>query len=60
MIANEPESTIKTPSSCPACGSTDLTAVGKVVAETTYWRCCTCGEVWNPERRRVHPQLSRW
>jgi transposase-like protein len=51
---------VNTPSSCPACGSAHLTTVGKAVGETTYWRCCTCGEVWNPQRRRIDRPLSRW
>jgi hypothetical protein len=42
-----------TPSACPACQSGDLTTTSKVVNLETYWRCVTCGEVWNVRRREA-------
>ena len=41
-----------TPAACPVCRSTDLKTTSKTVDEATYWRCATCGEVWNAGRRR--------
>jgi hypothetical protein len=41
------------PATCPSCGSRDLTTVSKTVDVTTYWRCVTCGEVWNVSRREA-------
>jgi|RhiMetStandDraft_4_1073278.scaffolds.fasta_scaffold591571_1 transposase-like protein len=40
------------PSKCPACGSSDVKPSGKVVTDSSYWRCDGCGEVWNLGRRR--------
>ena len=39
------------PTACPQCGSRDLTTMSKVIDARTYWRCQTCGEVWNTDRR---------
>jgi hypothetical protein len=30
-----------------------MTTTSKVIDTTTYWRCLTCGEVWNVDRRHV-------
>ena len=40
-----------TPAACPVCRSTDLKTTSKTVDEATYWRCGSCGEVWNVARR---------
>ncbi len=42
--------TVTPPAACPTCKSKELTTVSKTVTAATYWRCTTCGEVWNPER----------
>jgi len=39
------------PTPCPACRSRDVHATDKTTSAATYWRCATCGEVWNPGRR---------
>jgi len=39
-----------TPRVCPSCRSTEVTAAGRKVNASTYWRCEACGHVWNPER----------
>ena len=41
------------PTYCPACRSKDLTTTSKVVSAESYWRCCSCGEVWNAGRHRT-------
>lgn len=38
---------------CPACGSRDVHTTSKTVNASTYWRCGTCGEIWNAERRQT-------
>jgi transposase-like protein len=38
------------PAHCPACRSSDVSTVSKVVTAASYWRCGACGEVWNVER----------
>ena len=51
----------KAPSACPACGSRDMTTTSKAVTVESYWRCVSCGEVWNQTRREAsHAGRSRW
>ncbi len=38
------------PKMCPACKSSDVTTTSKIVTSASYWRCRTCGEIWNAER----------
>jgi predicted Zn finger-like uncharacterized protein len=40
------------PAKCPSCGSRELVTTSKVVDASTYWRCATCGDVWNIARQR--------
>lgn len=39
------------PSTCPACGSGAIATAAKSADVNAYWRCETCGEVWNVARR---------
>ena len=48
------------PAKCPACGSQDLVTTSKVVDESTYWRCASCGEVWNAGRQREASRHVNW
>lgn len=41
---------VQPPATCPVCKSRDLTTTSKTVSASSYWRCVTCGEVWNVER----------
>ena len=43
---------------CPACGGRNLTTTSKTVDASTYWRCLTCGEVWNLKRHAVPSRFS--
>ena len=45
--------------SCPACSGRDVTTTSKVTDPAPYWRCLSCGEVWN-SARRVAAQSSRF
>ncbi len=47
----DPRESRKPAPACPACRSADVTTASKVVTVETYWRCVTCGEVWNVMRR---------
>lgn len=38
------------PAACPVCRSKELTTTSKTITSASYWRCLTCGEVWNAER----------
>jgi transposase-like protein len=45
------------PARCPVCRGTNLTTTSKTIDASTYWRCITCGEVWNLQR---HAEPSRF
>ena len=36
---------------CPACSGSDVTTTCKATDDAPYWRCLTCGEIWNVARR---------
>jgi predicted Zn finger-like uncharacterized protein len=39
------------PASCPLCKSQDIVTTAKKPSDESYWRCTSCGEVWNNTRR---------
>lgn len=41
------------PASCPACRSSAIVTKVKEPDDESYWRCTSCGEVWNDARRRT-------
>lgn len=41
------------PTNCPSCRSRNLTTTAKAIDRNTYWRCVSCGEVWNLGRRQA-------
>jgi transposase-like protein len=45
-------STLQRPT-CPFCGSEQVATKGNIVADTSYWRCWECGQMWNPLRHRL-------
>lgn len=45
-----PEGRFSPPTACPFCKSKELAAADKPITSATYWRCLTCGELWNAER----------
>jgi len=49
----EPEVIGERAAKCPCCGSRELTTTSKAVDKNTYWRCLSCGEVWNLDRRNT-------
>ena len=44
------------PAVCPFCRSQNLSTNSKNITDATYWRCTTCGQIWNQLRllARVH------
>jgi len=36
-----------TPTACPSCGSSSITTTARTPDQDSYWRCITCGEIWN-------------
>lgn len=55
VTENRPEQ--PAPTACPFCQSAQIASAGKTVSDASYWRCATCGQIWNPTRLRVP---SRW
>jgi transposase-like protein len=52
------------PTTCPFCKSSQIAAATEKVDASTYWRCESCGEMWNLGRLNVSANrqnhLSRW
>ena len=39
------------PKACPFCYSAQVATSAKAATnDATYWRCHTCGQIWNPAR----------
>ena len=47
------------PSACPQCKSPAIVTTAKKPSQESYWRCESCGEVWNNTRRHT-PRHSRF
>lgn len=47
----DPVYSTSAPPACPACRASSVTTTSKAVSAETYWRCESCGEVWNVGRR---------
>jgi predicted Zn finger-like uncharacterized protein len=45
------------PASCPTCRSSAIVTTAKIPDADSYWRCTSCGEVWNDSRRQT-PQYG--
>ena len=43
--------TTDVPTRCPACRSSSITTTAKSPDTSSYWRCTSCGEIWNVSRR---------
>jgi transposase-like protein len=49
------------PTACPACQSSSITTTARNPDENAYWRCGSCGEIWNASRREARPSgVHRW
>jgi transposase-like protein len=46
---------VTTNTTCPFCKSTRVVTTSKTISAATYWRCLSCGDIWNPGRA-----ASRW
>jgi transposase-like protein len=46
-------------SACPFCASDRVSTTSKTPTVSTYWRCHSCGEIWNPGREAVAPAFAR-
>ena len=50
---------VTVPTVCPACQSGSITTTARTPDESTYWRCGSCGEIWNVSRRGAAPTRGR-
>jgi len=53
------DETVQRPEFCPFCKSKAVGTLAKVITASTYWRCQSCGEMWNPERLQRTSQPTR-
>lgn len=49
------DTTESAPATCPFCRSRDVVTTSKHVTAEVYWRCQTCGQIWNPTRLKMFP-----
>lgn len=49
--ALNPSAAASVPTTCPACRSTSISTTAKNPDVSSYWRCGSCGEIWNVSRR---------
>jgi predicted Zn finger-like uncharacterized protein len=47
------------PANCPTCRSRDVVTTSKVANADSYWRCASCGEVWNAARLKAGTRYRR-
>jgi len=51
------------PTACPFCHSPKIMTTSDKVTTSSYWRCETCGEMWNVSRLRASSRFNngrRW
>jgi len=46
----EEDRELHAPTQCPFCLSRAVAATSHKITRASYWRCDTCGQLWNPER----------
>jgi predicted Zn finger-like uncharacterized protein len=45
---------------CPACQSSSIVTKAKSPDADSYWRCTSCGEIWNASRTVAKRPTNRW
>jgi predicted Zn finger-like uncharacterized protein len=58
-IASTPSAHVA-PVVCPACQSSSIVTKGKSLDAASYWRCISCGEIWNASRTVAKRPTYRW
>lgn len=43
------------PTVCPTCQSPEIATTAKSPDASSYWRCTSCGEIWNNARHHGAP-----
>jgi predicted Zn finger-like uncharacterized protein len=51
-VASTPSVPRTVPTLCPACRSSSIVTKMKEPDTDGYWRCTSCGEIWNDRRRQ--------
>ena len=51
---------VDSPKACPVCKSEQIMTTSKTVSDATYWRCKSCGEIWNVSRRQTPAPRRSW
>jgi transposase-like protein len=61
MITTSREVATQVPAApaCPFCRSAVVSTNGKTASDSSYWRCDTCGQIWNPSRLVSKPAPPR-
>ena len=49
-FAAVPSTSSTAPTTCPFCRSTSIVTTAKSPDADSYYRCTTCGEIWNAAR----------
>jgi hypothetical protein len=59
---SETQDPVQHPEACPFCESKAVGTRDKAITISTYWRCQSCGEMWNPQRleRTTLPPRRGW
>ena len=48
-----PDLAAGSPVACPSCRSASITTTAKNPNSESYWRCKSCGDIWNNSRRQA-------
>ena len=49
------------PTTCPTCRSSSIITKAKKPDASSYWRCTSCGEIWNQSRHQIgRSEVGRW
>jgi len=59
VAPNRPAAAVAPAANCPFCHSRTIETADSVVTDASYFRCLTCGEVWNPSRGQVNRAPAR-
>jgi hypothetical protein len=53
--------TAAAPKACPTCRSSSIITKAKKPDASSYWRCTSCGEIWNQSRHQIgRSEVGRW
>ena len=48
-----------TPTACPHCRSSSIVTTAKTPSSSSYWRCTSCGEIWNDGRHHREDRMRQ-